>query len=136
MPSLFSRIIQGELPAYKVAEDERFLAFLDLFPLRHGHTLVVPKTEVDRFFDMPGDSLSGILVFARPIVEAIEKAFPCRRVGISVIGLEVPHAHLHLVPMDSADDLNFTRPKLKPTELELADARDRILQELKRGHGG
>ena len=131
MPSLFSRIIAGELPSYRIAEDERFFAFLDLYPLRPGHTLVVPKTEVDRFFDMPSAHLDGILCFAKPIALAIERAFPCQRCGISVIGLEVPHAHLHLVPIDSADDLNFTRPKLRLSETEMAEARDRILANLK-----
>jgi histidine triad (HIT) family protein len=131
MPTLFSRIISGELPSYKIAEDDRFFAFLDIFPLRPGHTLVVPKTEVDRFFDMPSDHLDAVLGFARPIAQAIEKSFPCRRCGISVIGLEVPHAHLHLVPIDSADDLNFTRPKLKLSEAEMAEARDRILSNLR-----
>jgi histidine triad (HIT) family protein len=131
MPTLFSRIISGELPSYKIAEDDRFFAFLDIFPLRPGHTLVVPKTEVDRFFDMPSDHLDAVLGFARPIARAIEKSFPCRRCGISVIGLEVPHAHLHLVPIDSADDLNFTRPKLKLSEAEMAEARDRILSNLR-----
>ncbi len=131
MPTLFSRIVSGELPSYKIAEDDRFYAFLDIYPLRPGHTLVVPKTEVDRFFDMPSDHLDAILGFAKPIALAIEKSFPCLRCGISVIGLEVPHAHLHLVPMDSADDLNFTRPKLKLSEAEMAEARDRILANLR-----
>lgn len=130
MPTLFSRIVSGELPSHMIAEDDRFYAFLDIFPLRPGHTLVVPKLEVDRFFDMPDEHLNGILTFARPIARAIERSFPCQRCGISVIGLEVPHAHLHLVPMDSADDLNFTRPKLKPTDAELAEARERILSNL------
>lgn len=131
MPTLFSRIISGELPSYKIAEDDRFYAFLDICPLRPGHTLVVPKTEVDRFFDMPSGHLEAILGFARPIALAIEKSFPCQRCGISVIGLEVPHAHLHLVPIDSADDLNFTRPKMRLSETEMAEARDRILSNLR-----
>ena len=130
MPTLFSRIASGELPSYKIAEDDRFFAFLDIHPLRPGHTLVVPKMEVDRFFDMPDEHLNGILSFARPIARAIEKSFPCQRCGISAIGLEVPHAHLHLVPIDSADDLNFTRPKMKLSDAELAAARDRILSNL------
>jgi histidine triad (HIT) family protein len=131
MPTLFSRIVSGELPSYKIAEDDRFFAFLDIYPLRPGHTLVVPKAEVDRFFDMPSEHLNGILAFAKPIVLAIERSFPCQRCGISVIGLEVPHAHLHLVPIDSADDLNFTRPKMRLSEAEMAEARDRILSNLR-----
>ena len=109
--TIFSKIIKGEIPSYKIAENDFFYAFLDIFPLREGHTLIVPKIEVDRFFDIPNAYLSEILLFAQPIARAIEAAFPCDRVGISVIGLEVPHAHLHLVPIDSADDLNFTRHK-------------------------
>src|ERR1700748_4681 len=107
--TLFSKIIAGEIPAYKIAEDHRFFAVLDIFPLREGHTLVVPKVEIDKFFDIPDDYLASMLLFARPIARAIEPAFDCNRCGLSVVGLEVPHAHLHLVPIDSADDLNFTR---------------------------
>lgn len=107
-----------------------FYAFLDVFPLVEGHTLVVPKKEMDRFFDLTQEELSAILGFAQPIAMAIEKAFPCQRCGLSVVGLEVPHAHLHLVPIQSADDLNFTRPKLKPTSDELKAAQNKILQHL------
>ena len=109
--TLFSKIIAGEIPSYKIAENERFFAFLDIFPLREGHTLVVPKLEVDRFFDMPDEYLAGLLLFAKPIAHAIERSFNCNRCGLSVVGLEVPHAHLHLIPIDNADDLNFTRTK-------------------------
>ena len=123
-------IIAGEIPSYKVAENDRFFAFLDIFPLRAGHTLVVPKVETDKFFDLSDEYLSEILLFARPIASAIESAFPCDRCGISVVGLEVPHAHLHLIPIDSADDLNFTRHKLKLGPAELKAAQDRILQHL------
>ena len=130
MSSIFSRIIAGEIPSYRILEDDRFFAFLDIAPLRMGHVLVVPKMETDRFFDMDNSDLSAILLFAKPIVAAIEKAFPCRRVGIAVIGLEVPHAHLHLVPLDDADDLNFTRKKLSPESAALADARERIIANL------
>jgi histidine triad (HIT) family protein len=112
MASIFTRLIQGELPAYKIAENEFFFAFLDVFPIVRGHVLVVPKKEIDRFFDVPNDMLGEILLFAKPIALAIEQVIPCKRVGLSVIGLEVPHAHLHLVPMQTADDVNFTRPKL------------------------
>jgi histidine triad (HIT) family protein len=110
--TLFSKIIKGEIPSYRIAENDLFFAFLDIFPLRPGHTLVVPKIEVDKFFDLPSDYLSEIFLFAKPIAAAIEKACPCNRVGISVVGLEVPHAHLHLVPIDSANDLNFTKSKI------------------------
>lgn len=128
--TLFSKIIAGQIPSYKIAENDRFYAFLDIFPLREGHTLVVPKIEVDKFFDMPEEYLSKMLVFAQPIARAIEKAFDCDRCGLSVIGLEVPHAHLHLVPIDNSDDLNFTRNKLKPSPEELKAAQQKILQHL------
>ena len=128
--TIFSRIIAGEIPSYKIAENDLFLAFLDIFPLREGHTLVVPKVEVDRFFELSDVYLSGMLLFARPIAKAIEASFPCNRCGISVVGLEVPHAHLHLVPIDSADDLNFTRRKLQLSPDEFAAAQERILQHL------
>ena len=130
MASIFSKIIQGEIPSYKIAENEKFYAFLDVFPLVHGHTLVVPKRETDYIFDLSEIELKEILLFAQPIARAIEKAFPCKRCGVSVIGLEVPHAHVHLVPINSADDLNFTRPKLKPTQEELRLAQNAILSHL------
>lgn len=125
--TIFSKIIAGEIPSYKIAENDRFFAFLDIFPIREGHVLVVPKTETDKFFDLSSDYLSELLLFAQPIARAIESAFPCNRCGISVIGLEVPHAHLHLVPIDSADDLNFTRPKLKMSPDELKSVQAKIL---------
>jgi histidine triad (HIT) family protein len=129
--TLFSKIIAGEIPSYKIAENDRFFAFLDIFPLREGHVLVVPKTETDKFFDLSENYLSEMLVFAQPIAKAIEKSFPCNRCGISVIGLEVPHAHMHLVPIDSADDLNFTRPKLKMSSEGLKSAQDKILAAMR-----
>lgn len=129
--SIFSKIISGEIPSYKIAEDENFFAFLDIFPLVEGHTLVVPKTEVNNMFDLNEKYLSALLVFAKPIAKAIEKSFACNRCGMAVIGLEVPHAHLHLVPINSADDLNFTRPKLKLSELQLKSAQEKILSKLK-----
>lgn len=129
--TLFSKIIAGEIPSYKIAENDRFFAFLDIFPLREGHVLVVPKTETDKFFELSENYLSEMLVFAQPIAKAIEKSFPCNRCGISVIGLEVPHAHMHLVPIDSADDLNFTRPKLKMSSEELKSAQDKILAAMR-----
>ena len=128
--SIFSKIITGEIPSYKIAEDDKFFAFLDIFPLVKGHTLVVPKTEVNNMFDLSEDYLQSLLVFAKPIAKAIEKSFDCNRCGIAVIGLEVPHAHLHLVPINSADDLNFTRGKLKLSEDELKDAQRKILEKL------
>lgn len=130
MGSIFSKIIAGDIASYKIAENETFYAFLDVFPLVAGHTLVVPKLETDRLFDLSEKELSSILVFAQPIAKAIEKAFPCQRCGIAVVGLEVPHAHVHLVPINSADDLNFTRPKLKPSQEELKEAQLKILQHL------
>ena len=128
--TIFSKIIAGEIPSYRIAENERFFAFLDIFPLREGHTLVIPKMEVDRFFDLPDAFLGEMLLFARPIAHAIEQAFECNRCGLSVVGLEVPHAHLHLVPIDSSDDLNFTRHKLKLKPEQLAAAREKILRHL------
>jgi histidine triad (HIT) family protein len=128
--TIFSKIIKGEIPCYKIKENENFLAFLDVFPLVKGHVLVVPKIEVDKMFDLPDNYLQEILLFAKPIAAAIEKSFDCRRCGISVIGLEVPHAHMHLVPMNSADDLNFTREKLKVAEEEMKEIQGRILENL------
>jgi len=128
--TIFSKIIAGEIPAYKIAENDQFFAFLDIFPLREGHTLIVPKTEVDHFFELPDTYLEKILLFAKPIAKAIEQAFPCNRCGISVVGLEVPHAHVHLVPLDSADDLNFTRGKIKLSPEQLQKAREKILSHL------
>lgn len=122
--TIFSKIIAGEIPSYKIAENEHFFAFLDIFPLVKGHVLVVPKTETDKLFDLPDTYLAEMLLFAKPIAHAIEKAFDCNRCGISVVGLEVPHAHVHLLPINSADDLNFTRDKLKlsPEELKTVQA--------------
>jgi histidine triad (HIT) family protein len=128
--TIFSKIIAGEIPSYKIAENEKFYAFLDIAPLREGHTLVIPKIEVDKFFDVPDDYLTGMLVFAKPIAHAIEKAFYCNRCGMSVVGLEVPHAHLHLVPINSIHDLDFGRGKLKLTKEELAAAQQKILKYL------
>ena len=128
--TIFSKIIAGEIPSYKIAENEQFFAFLDIFPLREGHTLIVPKVEVDQFFDVPDSYLSDLLLFAKPIAKAIEAAFPCNRCGLSVVGLEVPHAHLHLVPIDSADDLNFTRGKLRLSADQLKQAQEKLIRHL------
>jgi histidine triad (HIT) family protein len=113
MPSIFTKIISGEIPCHKIAENEHFIAFLDVFPVVRGHVLVVPKVEIDKIFEVPDDILAAALPFAKPIVKAIEKTFPCNRVGISVIGLEVPHAHIHLLPISSLRDMDFSR-KLSP----------------------
>ena len=130
MSSIFSRIISGEIPSYKIAENDKFFAFLDIMPLVPGHTLVVPKTETDKLFDMPADHLAEMLLFAQPIARAIEASFECKRCGIAVIGLEVPHAHMHLVPINTADDLNFTRPKLKISAEEMEACRVKILSHV------
>lgn len=124
--SLFTKIINREIPAQIVAEDGQYIAFLDINPLVTGHTLVVPKKEVDYIFDLDDDTLAGLHLFAKKVGLAIGKSFPCERVGIAVVGLEVPHVHIHLVPLNSMDDLNFTRPKLKPAPDELAAAAEKI----------
>ncbi|MEO6638401.1 MAG: HIT family protein [Ginsengibacter sp.] len=129
--TIFSKIIAGEIPSYAIAEDEKFFAFLDINPLVEGHTLVIPRLEVDKFFDVPDDYLEEIFLFAKPIAKAIERAFNCNRCGLSVIGIEVPHAHMHLVPLNGADDLNFTRRKLQPSPEELKAAQDKILNAMK-----
>lgn len=128
--TIFSKIIAGEIPSYRIAENENFFAFLDIFPLREGHVLVVPKTEVDKLFDLPEDYLKEMLVFAQPIAKAIEKAFKCDRCGITVIGLEVPHAHMHLIPINSSNDLNFTQAKPKARDEALKKAQEKILSML------
>jgi len=125
--TIFSKIIAGEIPSYKIAENENFYAFLDIYPLVEGHVLVVPKTETDKLFDLSDDYLKEMLLFAKPIAKAIEQTFDCNRCGISVVGLEVPHAHLHLIPINSADDLNFTRSKLKLSQEELKVVQQKIL---------
>lgn len=130
MSSIFSKIIAGDIPCHKIAEDDSFIAFLDITPIREGHVLVVPKVEVDKIFDVNDDLLAKWLVFAKPVAKAIVRAFPCDRCGISVIGLEVPHAHMHLVPIDSADDLNFTRKKLSVSQEDLKETRKKILAHL------
>lgn len=128
--TIFSKIIAGEIPSYKIAENDKFFAFLDIFPLREGHTLVIPKVETDKFFDLDDKYLSEMLVFAKPIAHAIEKAFRCNRCGISVVGIEVPHAHLHLIPINSANDLNFTQPKMEVSKEALKKAQEKILANL------
>lgn len=128
MASIFTRIINREIPGHIVAEDDQHIAFLDIMPLVHGHVLVVPKREVDYIFDLDDATLSGLQLFAKKVAVAIKKAFPCERVGVAVIGLEVPHTHIHLVPLNSMDDINFARPKLKLSTEELSADADKIRQ--------
>lgn len=130
MASIFTKIINGEIPSYNIYEDDHFFAFLDIFPLVEGHVLVIPKEEVDKAFDLSEELLSKWLVFAQPIAKAIEKEFPCNRCGLSIVGLEVPHAHMHLLPINSSDDLNFTREKLKLSEEQLRNIQERIVKHL------
>ncbi|WP_114790454.1 HIT family protein [Niabella yanshanensis] len=128
--TIFSKIIAGDIPSYKIAENDHFIAFLDIMPLRKGHVLVVPKVEVDKVFDLPDSYLAGLLVFAKPIARAIEKSFDCNRCGISVVGIEVPHAHVHLIPLNDANDLNFLQPKLKLGEEEMKEVQNLIISNL------
>ncbi|ATL49769.1 HIT family protein [Chitinophaga caeni] len=130
MMTIFSKIIKGEIPSYKIAENDQFFAFLDINPMMPGHTLIVPKVEIDRFFDVPDVFLQNWLAFAKPIARAIEAVVPCDRVGITVMGLEVPHAHMHLVPINSADDVNFTRPKLKMEPAAFIAVQEKIVEAL------
>ena len=126
MATIFTKIIKGEIPCYKVAENENYFAFLDRNPLKAGHTLVVPKIETDYIFDLDDDQLAGMILFSKKVAKAIKKAIPCKRIGIAVLGLEVPHAHIHLVPMDNMEDVNFKNPKLKFTPEEFKDIAAKI----------
>lgn len=128
MASIFTKIINREIPGHIIAEDERFIAFLDVMPLVHGHTLVVPKKEVDYIFDHDDDTLRDLMVFAKRVAGAVRQAVPCKRIGVAVIGLEVPHTHVHLVPLNTMNDINFSQPKLKPTPEEL----QRVAEQIKR----
>jgi histidine triad (HIT) family protein len=130
MAGIFSRIVAGEIPSYKVAEDENYLAFLDINPLAKGHTLVIPKKETDYIFDIETDEYSGLWLFAKRIAKAIGSAIPCTKVGVAVIGLEVAHAHIHLVPINGIHDIEFSRPKLKLSPDEFADILARIQAKL------
>lgn len=127
MASIFTKIINGEIPCYKIAEDENYFAFLDINPLSKGHTLVVPKKEVDYIFDVDDDTLAGMMVFAKKVARAIDKAMPCKRVGVAVLGLEVPHAHIHLVPINGGFDIEFSKPKLKLTPEEFKEVAAKII---------
>lgn len=130
--TIFSKIIKGDIPSFKIAENEKFYAFLDINPLVEGHTLVIPKLEIDNFWDMQDNYLAEILLFAKPIATAIEKSFPCNRCGLSVVGLDVPHAHMHLIPLNNMNDINFTRKKLSPTNEELKSTQEKILEAMKK----
>ncbi len=126
MASIFSKIVSGEIPCYKIAETEEYLAFLDVFPLTAGHVLVIPKQETDNIFDLNNEQFAGLHLFSKIVAEAIRKAIPCKKVGVAVIGLEVPHAHIHLVPINEVGDINFAKPKLKPTPEELTSVAQSI----------
>lgn len=131
MASIFTKIVNGEIPSYKIAEDENFYAFLDIFPLAEGHTLVIPKKEVDYIFDLDDELYAGLQLFAKKVATALKVAIPCLKVGVAVLGLEVPHAHIHLVPMQSEADLSFSKPKLKLTPEEFAQIQKRIIDQIK-----
>ncbi|MBT3242374.1 MAG: HIT family protein [Bacteroidetes bacterium] len=130
MLSIFSKIVNGEIPCYKIAEDEQFLAFLDINPLNAGHTLVIPKREEDYLFDLEDNELADLMVFAKKVALAIDRVVKCKRVGIAVLGLEVPHAHIHLVPIDGIYDIDFSKPKLKFTQEEFQDIASKIRAQL------
>lgn len=128
MPSIFSKIVTGNIPSYKIAEDENHLAFLDIFPLAEGHVLVIPKKETDYIFDLENQEYHDLFLFAKKVSKAIKKTIPCERVGIAVIGLEVPHAHIHLIPLKSVEDINFSRPKLTLESKELRSIANKIIK--------
>jgi histidine triad (HIT) family protein len=130
MATIFTKIIKGEIPCHKIAEDDRYFAFLDINPLREGHTLVVPKMETDYIFDLDDDTLAGLIVFSKKVSRAIQDVIPCSRIGLAVIGLEVPHTHIHLVPMDSMEDINFRNPKLRFTQDELKAVAEKISRKV------
>lgn len=128
MGSIFTKIINREIPSHVVAEDERFIAFLDVSPLAKGHTLVVPKQEIDYIFNVPDTLLADLMVFAKAVALKVEKAVPCKRIGVSVIGLEVPHTHIHLIPINTVSDMNFSRPKLAFSAEEMSEVAEKIRQ--------
>ena len=130
MASIFSKIVSGEIPAHKVAEDENYLAFLDVFPLVKGHVLVIPKKEVDYIFDLEDDTYIGLQLFAKKVALGLKKAVPCKRIGVTVIGLEVPHVHIHLVPMNSMGDMNFSKPKLQLPAEEMKEIAAKIAENI------
>ena len=124
--SIFTKIIKGEIPCHKIAEDDRFIAFLDVFPVKKGHTLVVPKVQIDYLFDLDDSLLSDLMIFAKKVAQKMERAVSCERIGIAVIGLEVPHAHIHLIPLDTVEDIDFSQPKLRLSEKEMTKIADSI----------
>ena len=124
--SIFTKIIKGEIPCYKIAEDDRFIAFLDVFPIKKGHTLVVPKAQIDYLFDLDDSLLSDLMIFAKKVAQKMERAISCERIGIAVIGLEVPHAHIHLVPLDTVGDIDFSQPKLQLSAKEMTEIAESI----------
>jgi histidine triad (HIT) family protein len=130
MATLFSRIASGEIPSYKIAEDSRYFAFLDINPLARGHVLVIPKKETNYIFDIDDDELGGMMIFAKKVARAIDKAIPCKRVGVAVLGLEVPHAHIHLIPLNELSDINFGKPKLKLEKEEFEEIAAKIRKEV------
>jgi histidine triad (HIT) family protein len=129
MASIFTKIVNGEIPCYKVAEDEQYLAFLDIFPIATGHLLVIPKSETDYLFDMDDPNYSGLMLFSKRVAIALKKAVPCKKVGVAVLGLEVPHAHIHLIPLNSESDIDFLKPKLKFTSEQFIEISSRIAGE-------
>ena len=131
MSTIFSKIISGEIASHTIAETVNYLAFLDIQPLTRGHILVIPKVEVDYIFDLDDETYSGLWIFARIVAAGLEKAVPCKKIGITVIGLEVPHTHIHLIPINNIDDMNFSKPKLNPTQDELAEIALLIREQLK-----
>lgn len=128
--TIFSKIIAGEIPSYKIAENDLFFSMLDIFPIQYGHTLVIPKIEIDKIFDLPNNYLTALLTFAKPIAKAIETAYPCNRVNIITVGLEVPHAHLHLIPIYQLSDMDLSKPKLQLSAKELQQVQENILKNL------
>ncbi|HHJ10744.1 MAG TPA: HIT family protein [Bacteroidetes bacterium] len=130
MSSIFTKIVQGEIPSYKIAEDDRYYAFLDIHPLAEGHTLVIPKQEIDYLFDLDDDLLAGMMVFSKKVALAIEKVVSCKRIGMAVLGLEVPHAHIHLIPINSEADISFSRPKLRLTDEQFREIARKIREVL------
>jgi len=129
MATIFSRIVKGEIPSYKIAEDDKYFAFLDINPLAEGHTLVIPKIEVDYLFDLDDETLAGLTIFSKRVAKAIEKVIPCKRIGVAVLGLEVPHAHIHLVPLNKESDIDFFKPKLKLTPERFKELTEKISKE-------
>ena len=124
--SIFTKIIKGEIPCYKIAEDDRFIAFLDVFPIKKGHTLVVPKAQIDYLFDLDDSLLSDLMIFSKKVAQKMQRAISCERIGVAVIGLEVPHAHIHLVPLDTVGDIDFSQPKLQLSAKEMTEIADSI----------